>query len=58
LSFPIDAPTLAVAEIVVDLEQSELAPLFLDPFAVYDGEVIWECGDGLDDLDDDWPDAG
>jgi hypothetical protein len=58
VSFPVDAPTLAVAEIVVDLEQGELAPLFLDPFAMYDGEVIWEGGDGLDDLDDDWPDAG
>jgi hypothetical protein len=58
LSFPMDAPTLAVAEIVVDMEQSELAPLFLDPFALCDGEVIWE-GDLVDDLDDDdLPDAG
>jgi hypothetical protein len=56
LSFPMDAPTLAVAEIVVEMEQSELAPLFLDPFALCDGEVIWE-GDLVDDLDDDL-DAG
>jgi hypothetical protein len=58
LSFPMDAPTLAVAEIVVDMEQSELTPLFLDPFALCDSEVIWE-GDLVDDLDDDQlPDAG
>jgi len=38
------------------MEQSELAPLFLDPFALCDGEVIWE-GDLVDDLDDDL-DAG
>jgi hypothetical protein len=56
LSFPMDAPTLAVAEIVVEMERSELAPLFLDPFALCDGEVIWE-GDLVDDLDDDL-DAG
>jgi len=57
MSFPMDAPTLGVAEIVVDMELQELAPLFLDPFALCDGEVIWE-GDLIDDLDDDWPDAG
>ena len=37
--------------------QWNLAPLFLDPFALCDGEVIWE-GDLVDDLDDDWSDAG
>jgi hypothetical protein len=57
-SFPVDSPTLAVAEIVVDMEQSELAPLFLAPFALSDGEVIWEGDEEIDDLDDDWPDAG
>jgi hypothetical protein len=57
LSFPIDAPTLALAEIVVDWEQRELAPLFLDPFGLCDGEVIWEGNATTDDLDDDWPDA-
>jgi hypothetical protein len=57
LSFPIDAPTHAVAEIVVDWEQRELAPLFLDPFGLCDGEVIWEGNATTDDLDDDWPDA-
>jgi hypothetical protein len=57
LSFPLDAPTLGVAEIVVDMEQGELAPLFLDPFALCDGEVIWE-GDLSEDLDDDLDDAG
>jgi hypothetical protein len=59
LSFPMDAPTMAVAEIAVDLEMSELMPLFLDPFAMYDGEVIWEGDHGMDeDDDDDWRDAG
>jgi hypothetical protein len=58
LSFPIDAPTLAVAEIVVDWEQRELAPLFLDPFGLCDGEVIWEGNATTNELDDDWPDAG
>jgi hypothetical protein len=57
LSFPLDAPTLGIGEIVVDIEQGELTPLFLDPFAMYDGEVIWEGDGGLDDLDDDLPDA-
>jgi hypothetical protein len=57
LSFPLEAPTLGVAEIVVDMEQGELAPLFLDPFALCDGEVIWE-GDLSEDLDDDLDDAG
>jgi hypothetical protein len=57
LSFPMDAPTLAVAEIVVDMEQGELAPLFFDPFALCDGDVVWE-GDLTGDLDDDRPDAG
>ena len=59
LSFRMDAPTLAVAEIAVDVEMSELMPLFLDPFAMYDGEVIWEGDHGMnEDEDDDWPDAG
>ena len=57
MSFPMDAQTLGIAEIVIDMEQQELAPLFLDPFALCDGEVIWE-GDLVDDLDDDWSDAG
>jgi hypothetical protein len=57
MSFPMDAPTLRVAEIVVDIEQQELAPLFLDPFALCDGEVIWD-GDLVDDMDNDWSDAG
>jgi hypothetical protein len=57
MSFPMDAPTLGIAEIVVDMEQQELLPLFMDPFALVDGEVIWE-GNLIDDLDDDWSDAG
>jgi hypothetical protein len=50
MSFPMDAPALAVAEIVVGMEQGELVPLFLDPFALCDGDVVWE-GDLTDDLD-------
>ena len=58
LSFPMDAPTMAVAEIAVDVEMGELMPLFLDPFALCDGEVIWEGDHWIDEDDDDWPDAG
>jgi hypothetical protein len=59
LSFPMDAPTLAVPEIAVEVEVSELMPLFLAPFALCDGEVIWEGDHGMEEEDDDdWPDAG
>jgi hypothetical protein len=53
MSFPADAPTLAVAEIVVDVEQSELAPLFLAPFGMWGGEIIWESDEVIDELDED-----
>jgi hypothetical protein len=53
MSFPADAPTLAVAEIVVEIESSELAPLFLSPFGLYDRELIWEIDGAIDEDDDD-----
>lgn len=53
MSFPADAPTLAVAEIVIDVEQSELAPLFLAPFGMWDGEIIWESDEVIDEFDED-----
>jgi hypothetical protein len=51
LSFPVDAPTMAAAEITVDIERDELAPLFLAPFYLCDGNLIWD--DALGDLEED-----
>jgi uncharacterized protein YtpQ (UPF0354 family) len=49
LSFSIEMPTIAAAQIAVDIEQDELAPLFLGPFLLSDGTLIWD--DVPDDLD-------
>ena len=55
VGFPIDAPPLTVADIVVDFEQASSRPLFLDPFLVVEGELRWpEIGYSDDDVDD-WP---
>lgn len=55
VSLPIDTPGPIAAEIVVDLEASSMEPLFLDPFVLEDGELLWG-GDarGDDDDPDDW----
>lgn len=55
VSLPIDTPGPIAAEIVVDLEASSMEPLFLDPFVLEDGELLWG-GDarGDDDHPDDW----
>ena len=50
LSFSTDTPTMAAAEIAIDIEQDELAPLFLSPFLLCDGELMWETSSG--DLED------
>jgi hypothetical protein len=51
VSLPIDTPTRIVADIVVDFE-GPLTSLFLDPFVLEDGELLW-AGDELDDEADD-----
>ena len=52
LSFPASAPVHTTAEITVDIEQGELAPLFLDPFLLCDGELTWDVPtDEFDDED-------
>ena len=48
---------VAAGRLAAAFINSKLTPLFLDPFALCDGDVVWE-GDLTDDLDDDWPDAG
>ena len=53
MSFSADAPTVAVAEIVVDMELDELTPLFLAPFALCDGELLWESDEWFDDVEED-----
>ena len=52
-SFPMSMPTLAASEIAVDLEQDELAPLFLSPFLLCDGELFWDADELTDELDED-----
>jgi uncharacterized protein YtpQ (UPF0354 family) len=42
VSFSLDVPELAAAEIAVDLEMNELTPLFLAPFYLIGGQLIWD----------------
>jgi hypothetical protein len=51
MSFPAASPMMGVADIVVEIEQNELAPLLLSPFGFADGEIVWEPE--FDDLDED-----
>lgn len=54
VSLPAGTPWPIAAEIVVDLEASSFEPLFLDPFALENGELVWG-GDARDDDDlEDW----
>lgn len=55
VSLPIDTPGPVAAEIVVDLEVTSMESLFLDPFVLEGGELLWG-GDvrGDDDDPDDW----
>jgi hypothetical protein len=53
VSLPIDTPTRIAAEIAVDFE-GPLTSLFLDPFVMEDGVLLWAdeaLGDELDDDD-------
>ncbi len=50
VSLPIDTPLQIAAEIVIDLEGSARTSLFLDPFVLSDGALIWDAA--KDDLDD------
>jgi hypothetical protein len=51
VSLPIDTPPRIAADIVIDFE-GPMTSLFLDPFVLEDGELIWE-GSLIDDDDDD-----
>jgi len=42
VSFSLDVPELAAAEIAIDLELDELTPLFLAPFYLIGGELLWD----------------
>ena len=52
VSFPAEMPTATVANIHVDMEMDELMPLFLLPFAMEDGSLIWVDSE-FEDTDDD-----
>jgi hypothetical protein len=41
VSFPIEMPTETIAELHVEMESDELFPLFLQPFQLVDGQLIW-----------------
>jgi hypothetical protein len=40
LSLPIDTPPVVVADIVVDFERAHRRPLWLDPFVLFEGELL------------------
>jgi hypothetical protein len=52
VSLPIDTPTRTAADIVIDFE-GPLTSLFLDPFVMEDGTLLWGGDVSADDLDDD-----
>jgi hypothetical protein len=51
LSMPLETPSRVFAEIAVDLEREDQS-LWLDPFLLENGELVWE-GSLDDDLDED-----
>jgi len=51
LSMPPDTPSRAFAEIAVDLEREDQS-LWLDPFTLVNGELIWGGDDDLETVDD------
>lgn len=53
VSLPSDTPTRIVADILVDLERGIRRPLWLNPFVVSDGRIIWSDDQEAED-DDDW----
>lgn len=54
LSFPLETPPLTIADIVVDFERGSRRPLWLDPFLVSEGRLIWAEPGGSVDEDDPW----
>jgi len=57
VSFPLDTPSLTVADTVVDFERASRRPLWLDPFVISDGKLTWvqpADEDAEDDEDDGW----
>ena len=49
VSFPTDMPTATAADIHVEMEMEELMPLFLLPFAMEDGRLMWSDREFDDD---------
>ncbi|MEO5941754.1 MAG: hypothetical protein ABIZ72_11960 [Candidatus Limnocylindrales bacterium] len=54
ISFPADIPGRLAAAIAVDLERSSEESLFLDPFMLVDGDLLWDGNTRDEDLDDRW----
>lgn len=52
VSFPIDIPGRIAAAVSVDLERSSVESLFLDPFALENGTLLW--GGNEPDEDEAW----
>jgi hypothetical protein len=52
VSFPVDIPGRIAAAIAVDLEGSGEESLFLDPFVLEDGALLWGGNTPDEDLDD------
>jgi hypothetical protein len=42
LGFSIDTPHRQIADIVIDFEANAAYPLWLDPFGLINGELVWE----------------
>ncbi len=51
VSLPIDTPAAVAADIVLEFERSARQSLWLDPFVVRDGRLVW-CGDAEDETGD------
>jgi hypothetical protein len=45
LSFALDLPTRVITQVALEFEQSHPFPLMLDPFALEDGDVMWDTDD-------------
>ncbi len=54
VSFPVDIPSRIAAAVAVDFERSSEESLFLDPFALQDGALVWDGNTPDNDLDDEW----
>lgn len=55
LSFSIETPSVTIADIAVEFEQGSRRPLWLDPFVVSEGSLIWaEPGNAVGEEDEQW----